>query len=119
MKLQDFQEYISNFPIGTVFNYGISEPFSWRGDYSEVAFSLNDAQMSREEVLTNIELAYTETFMGYKGGDYKYSDYTTVHFEQGIRYYTDGAYTWDKIAEIEKTEAYKSVEEKLVKLAFH
>ena len=31
----------------------------------------------------------------------------------------DGKYSWDKIAEIEGSEAYKSVEEKLVKLAFH
>ena len=68
MELKDFKQHISNFPKGTVFNYGISKPFSWRGSYDEVAFSLVESQMTREEILSNIELAYTETFNGYKGG---------------------------------------------------
>ncbi len=119
MKLQDFKEYISNFPIRTVFNYGISEPFSWRGDYSEVAFAITKGKTSREGILSSIQLAYEERFAGYKGTINEYDGCTPIHFEKGCKYYTDGKYSWDKIAEIEGSEAYKSVEEKLVKLAFH
>ena len=71
MKLKDFKQHISNFPKLTEFNYGISKPFSWRGSYDEVAFSIVEYPMTREEILANIELAYTETFYGYKGGEYQ------------------------------------------------
>lgn len=40
--------------------------------------------MTREEILANIELAYTETFFGYNGGKYQYNDYATVNFEEDI-----------------------------------
>lgn len=119
MELKDFKQHISNFPKGTVFNYGISKPFSWRGSYDEVAFSIVESQMTREEILANIELAYTETFYGYKGGEYEYNDYTTVNFEEeGSRSYSDGGYTAQMIAKIENNEEYRSQEERLVKLAF-
>jgi hypothetical protein len=75
--------------------------------------------MSREDILKNIELAYTETFYGYKGGTYKYGDYTTVNFEEeGSRNYSDGRYVSEMIAKIENSEEYRSQEERLVKLAF-
>lgn len=119
MELKDLKQHILNFPEGTQFNYGISEPFSWRGIYDEVTFSIIEGSMTREEILKNIELAYTEKFYGYKGGEYRYSDWTTVNFEEeGSRYYSDGGYTAKMIAKIEKTEEYRSQEERLVKLAF-
>jgi hypothetical protein len=119
MELKDFKEHISNFPKGTVFNYGISKPFSWRGSYDEVAFSIVESPMSKEDILANIELAYTGTFYGYKGGEYKYQDYTTVNFEEeGSRNYSDGRYVAQMIAKIEEKEEYQSQEDRLVKLAF-
>ena len=119
MELKDFKQHILNFPKGTEFNYGISKPFSWRGSYDEVAFSIVESPMTREEILANIELAYTETFYGYKGGGYQYCDYTNVNFEEeGSRNYSDGRYTAQMIAKIENNEEYRSQEERLVKLAF-
>jgi hypothetical protein len=68
--------------------------------------------------LSIINLAYTGIFHGYKGGEYSYDDYTTIHFEESIRDYTDGEYCAEIIARPEKGEIYKSQEERLVKLAF-
>lgn len=118
MTLLDFKNYISEFPKETIFNYGISEPFSWRGSYSEVAFQFLEESMSAEKILQNINLAYEGTFYGYKGGDYTYYDYTEVNFESNYGSWTDGGYVSAKIAEIEKTESYSSQEDRLVKLAF-
>lgn len=119
MELKEFKQHIESFPKGTKFSYGISKPFSWRGSYDEVAFSIIENKMSREDILKNIELAYTETFYGYKGGTYKYEDYTTVNFEEeGSRNYSDGKYVAEMIAKIENSEEYRSQEERLVKLAF-
>lgn len=119
MILEDFKNYISSFPQDKIFDYGISEPFSWRGSYDEVAFSISERQMTREEILSRIELAYTEIFYGYKGGEFKYDGWTTVNFEkEGSRDYSNGGYTSQMIAKIENSEEYKSQEERLIKLAF-
>lgn len=119
MELKNFKQHISSFPNGTQFNFGITKPFSWRGSYDEVAFSIVESQMSKENVLANIELAYTETFYGYKGGEYKYQDYTTVNFEEEGRHnYSGGIYVAQMIAKIEEKEEYQSQEDRLVKLAF-
>lgn len=119
MELKDFQQHISGFPDGTQFDFGITEPFSWRGSYDEVAFSIVENPMLKEDILKNIELAYSETFYGYKGGEYRYGASTTVNFEEeGSRNYSDGGYTARMIARIEETQEYKSQEDRLVKLAF-
>ena len=119
MELKEFKQHIENFPKGTLFNYGISKPFSWRGSYDEVAFSIIESEMSKEDILKNIELAYTETLYGYKGGEYRCSDYTTLNFEEnGYGDYSDGGYVSVMIGKIENSETYKSQEERLVKLAF-
>lgn len=119
MKLKDFKQHIESFTNGTQFKFGITNPFSWRGSYDEVAFSIVESPMSKEDILANINLAYTETFYGYKGGKYKYQDYTTVNFEEeGSRNYSDGRYVAQMIAKIEEKEEYQSQEDRLVKLAF-
>lgn len=119
MELKDFKEYILKFPKGKIFNYGISEPFSWRGSYDEVAFAITESPMTREDILTNIEFAYSEIFYGYKGGEYTYKDWTKINFEEeGSRNYSDGDYTAKLISKIENSEVFKSQEERLIKLAF-
>lgn len=118
MELKEFKDYIENTEKGKKFNYGISEPFSWRGSYDEVAFEILEQPMTREEILVNIEKAYTGTFYGYKGGEYTYKDYTEVNFEKDTSRYTDGGYCAEMIAKIEDGEIYESQEKRLVKLAF-
>lgn len=118
MDLQKLKNHFEKFPKGTEFNFGISEPFSWRGSYDEVAFAIEGAK-SREDILKNIELAYTEKFFGYKGGEYKYNDWTSVNFEEkGAGNYSNGGYVSRKIAELEEDIPYESQEDRLVGLAF-
>lgn len=119
MYLIDFKNHISAFPVGTIFDYGISEPFSWRGIYAEVAFKMLDQPMTREEILENIEKAYTETFYGHKGGEYTYHNRTEIHFEENSSRYTDGEYCDDWITKISGEYSYMDEEERLVKLAFN
>lgn len=118
MKLGEFKTYIESLPDNAQFDYSISEPFSWRGAYNEVAFSIKKERSSKEEVLRRINLAYTETFTGYKGGKYRYNDQTDINFESDYGAYTDKVYVSTMISKIEKSPMFFSLEEKLVKLAF-
>lgn len=119
MKLKDFKEYIEHFPPETIFDHDISDPFSWRGAYDEVAFAvILHLPNTREAILEKIEQAYKNTFIGYKGGEYTYNDHTPVHFESDICDYTDGTYCAEKIAKLAEEEMYTSQEMRLVNLAF-
>ena len=118
MELKEFKQQIEQAEAGKTFDYGISEPFSWRGSYNEVAFEMLEKPMTREEILANIEKAYTEEFRGYKGGNYTYDDHTEVNFEYDTSSYSDGGYCANWIAKIEDNEPYESQEMRLVKLAF-
>ena len=118
MELKEFKDYINSFPEGTTFEFGISEPFSWRGYYAEVAFEILDVAMTREKVLEHIELAYTETFRGYKFGNYTYNDHTDIHFEEDGGSWSDGDYVSRWIANIEGKEPNRTQEERFVRLAF-
>ncbi len=120
MTLEELRDHIDGFPAKTVFKFGLSKPFSWRGSYDEVAFSIVEAPMSKQEVLSVINEALTLTFFGYKGGEYKYNLSTKVNFEGGgYSNYTDGGYTSEMISKITKTPLYRTQEERLVKIAFN
>jgi len=119
MNLGQFEHHIKSFPEGTIFKYGISEPFSWRGVYAEVAFQILEESMTREQILERINLAFTKTFIGWKSLDeFTYGNMTPVNFEEGTGRWTDGGYVAQWIAKLEETEPYQSQEERLVKLAF-
>lgn len=118
MNLGELKKYIESFPDGTRLEYSLSEPFSWRGVYAEVAFSIKDKQCTKEELLAKIEMALSDEFYGYKGGDFRYDEHTPVNFEEDCGSYTDGGYTEKKISEILKLSPASSPEERLVKLAF-
>lgn len=117
MTLKEFREYVERAEV-TTFKYGLSDPFSWRGSYDEVAFAVLEQPMTKQEVLAKIDKAYEDTFYGYKGGEYTYKDYTDVHFEEGVEMYTGGDYCAAWIAKIEGNEVYPSQEARLAKLAF-
>ena len=72
--------------------FGISEPFSWRGSYDEVAFSIIDGKTKKSEILKNIETALSDKFIGYKGGDFHYDTSTVFHFESDFSDWSDGGY---------------------------
>jgi len=118
MVLKEFKRLIEQVENGKTFEYGVSEPFSWRGVYAEVAFEIIDQPMTREEILANIEKAYTEEFYGHKGGTYRYSENHRVHFESCSSSWTNGEYCANWIAKIEGDKTYQDQETRLVKLAF-
>lgn len=118
MNLGELKKYIESFPDGTRFEYSLSEPFSWRGVYAEVAFSIKGESCTKEELLAKIGVALTDEFYGYKGGNFKYNEYTPVNFEEDYRSWSDGGYTERMISELSETPLATSPEERLVKLAF-
>ena len=118
MNLQDFRDYIAKFPSDHIFEYGISEPFSWRGIFAEVAFSIEEHPMSRETILERIDMCFEKTFIGYKGGEFKYNGNTEIHFEDNPSEYTNGYYAEKWIDEIQNKKPYISKEEVLINLAF-
>lgn len=118
MTLGEFKTLISSKEIGYVFNYGITEPFVWRGSYYEVAFDLVDEPTSREVILSHIEMALTQSFVAYKGGEYRYNIYTEVHFESDYSCWSDGRYCAELISKIENKPPYRTNELRLASLAF-
>lgn len=118
MTLGKLKTHFEQMESGKVLNYKLSDPFSWRGIYAECAFEILKNQSTREENLEQIEKAFTQSFHGYKGGDYRYSSYTEIHFENDYGSYTDGGYSKNLIEEIKEEKEYVSVEEELVNLIF-
>lgn len=100
MFLYELKEYLEKFPEDDTLPFGLSEPFSWRGVYSEVAFAIIKSPTPRRDSLENIEKAFTNTFYGYKGGCYQFGPCTTVNFEQSPSSWSDGDYREEIISEI-------------------
>lgn len=92
MTLKEFRDYIDQLNDGTVFTHGISLPFSWRGNYGEVAFKVLDTISQKEDMLKAIAQAYTKTFHRYNVGKFTFKDDTPIHFENDNSSYTDGGY---------------------------
>lgn len=65
----------------------LTDVFSWRGVYSEVAFTPSK-NGSREKSMYLLTDAIENTFEGYKGGIYGYDMETDVHFEPDPSSYT-------------------------------
>lgn len=116
LTLGKLKEGFEKLDPNKVLKIGISEPFSWRGSYDEVAFNILK-NVTVKECLDNIEKAFTETFYGYKGGEYMYFDGTVVHFERDSSCYSDGGYAEEIIDEYFYEES--SVESKLANCIFN
>lgn len=77
MTIQYLKEYFENTENPRFY---LVDVFSWRGCYYEVAFTPSK-NGSKEDSLRQIDRALTETFDGWKGGEYTYDEYTNAHFE--------------------------------------
>ena len=118
MKLGEFKKKIESLPVDAEFSHLISEPFSWRGSYNEVAFAIERRPSTTTQILDRINAAYTREFLGYKGGTYTYDDYTEVHFEEDSSRHTDGEYVEHWISELMGQSPANSPEERLVNIIF-
>lgn len=85
MTLQDLKAYYETTESPEFF---LVDVFSWRGVYSEVAFTPSK-KGTKEESLELIERALNEVFCGWKGGTFTYDLDTEVHFEASPDAYTD------------------------------
>lgn len=83
-----------------ILDYGVSEPFSWRGSYDEVAFRI-ERNVSKKECLDRIFKALNDKFYGYKGGEFYFNEHTPVNFESSSDSYSDGEYREEIITEVE------------------
>jgi hypothetical protein len=120
MKLGEFEDYIKSFKQGYQFQNGLSLPFAWRGIYEEVGFDITDEVMSREEILENIGLAFSERFTAYKGGEYEYHKNTPIHFEPDDSRCSDGGYALILLSRVANRPniIYGTTEERVVKTIF-
>lgn len=118
MYLGELRKHIKSLPKGTKFKYSLSEPFSWRGSYCEVAFSVEEVESTREELLKKIRAAFTKKFYGYKGGEYRFDEFTTINFESEKRSWSDGEYTEKCISDVMGVEEVKTPEARLINLLF-
>ncbi len=87
MTIGDLQDYFENTENPKFY---LVDVFSWRGRYDEVAFTPSK-HGNKKESLGLIEKALSETFLGWKGGDYTYADYTQTHFETEQSSFSDTA----------------------------
>ena len=91
MNLSELKNKIESYP-GDTMPFSLSFPFSWRGIYAEVCFSISTGEATKQDNLNIIEMAVMNEFEGYKGGLYRYDCSTNVNFEDSIREYSDGDY---------------------------
>ena len=119
MNLGQFHDYISSFEDGTVFKYGISEPFPHEGCFLDVAFSIEWNPMSKETILERISIALGNSFLVNEWASTRYNKYSFVFFEESSDCDSDGSYAGECIYYIENCELSKTPEGRLVKLAFN
>lgn len=118
MNLKQLKSHFENMDSNEKLDYSLSNPFSWRGSYDEVAFDIEEKPSTPKENLDKIKEAYNETFYGYKGGEFTFDDCTSINFEQDTGSYTDGGYCEKLISELLDIEKVETPQERLVKLAF-
>jgi hypothetical protein len=83
-KIESWQEDTMNFKITDV--------FSWRGSYDEPACSIQCVQATKEENLEMLNRLTSESFRGWKGGEFKYTPYHEIHFELDNGEWSNGQY---------------------------
>lgn len=78
--LAELQALLDQCPDNAVVARGFADPHSWRGVYAEVAFEpITNAVI--HHMKEAVALALTETFVAYKGGNYRYNPRTACHLD--------------------------------------
>ena len=77
--LSDLIEYLEGLNPSTMLKVGFSNPHSWRGVYSDLAFEPTVPQTAAT-ALSVIKPCLGATFEGYKGGDNNMHESTECHF---------------------------------------
>lgn len=61
--------------------FGFTNAHSWRGVYAEPSFE-PCGPTTLGDMRAEVERALTETFTGWKGGEFEYGDWSTAHLDQ-------------------------------------
>lgn len=78
MKLEKLYSFLVQQPKNRVCKHGFTNPHSYRGYYDELAFEPAD-DVTIEHMLDCCNRAVSETFIGWKGGEFTYDKATQVH----------------------------------------
>jgi hypothetical protein len=97
MTLKEFYEKIKSFS-GDTMKFAITDVFSWRGSYDKPACSIECSLASKEYNLNMLSRLLNETFYGWKGGKYIYTEDDEIHFESSHGSYSDGRYILNFVA---------------------
>lgn len=79
MNLEQLRVFLDQFPDDRKCSLGFQNPHSYRGYYDEVAFEYA-INVTVGDMKKSVSRAFSETFQGWKGGDYEYGGNTPVHF---------------------------------------
>ena len=90
MTIQHLKEKIES--LGNTMNFCIEDVFSWRGAYAEPACCISSHNTTKAHNLEMLNRLTTETFYGWKGGEYTYNTYYDIHFESEWSSWTDGTF---------------------------
>ena len=91
MIIKDLYNKIESWPEDTM-DFCVTDVFSWRGVYAEPACSLSTSNTTKVENLDMLSRLMSESFMGWKGGEYTYCSADTINFECSEGSYSDGKY---------------------------
>ena len=80
MTLGRLQKLLSVLDENRTVTYGFTHAHSWRGIYAEAAFE-PAMNVPVKEMRAEVERALSETFTGWKGGDYSYDKWTEAHLD--------------------------------------
>ena len=83
-KIQNWSDDAMNFRIENV--------FAWRGSYMEPACYITCNAATKEHNLRMLSSLTSDTFFGWKGGEYRYDVSDRLHFETDYGSYTDGRF---------------------------
>ena len=81
MILKDLIERLKQEPKENILKKGFGSSMSYRGDYSQLAFSPSE-NITVDSMVKEAEYALGTTYKGYKGGDYIMDDYTKVYIAE-------------------------------------
>ena len=91
MTIKDLYNKKESWPEDTM-DFCVTDVFSWRGVYAEPACSLSTSNTTKVENLDMLCRLMSESFMGWKGGEYTYCSADTINFECSEGSYSDGKY---------------------------
>jgi len=79
MQVYELLDYLHAKPATATVPFTLSDPHCDRGDYANLAFCKEDVPSTVADLIAVIEAAKGQTFEGYKGGDFRMSDWTDVY----------------------------------------